>query len=906
MLLEKFRSSGMEGSIMDVYQAYGQGVDLVDEHLRAQNQGQPATLTTPEEQQQGLRPYHDAGELNKTAVFKDVPPNTPFNTHGMKAPINIDKYSQDGHLIESHKSVPPGISNIPTGPYHGDVIETPADGYQTGGFVDRKQTGGFKYTPSEAEAEQSDNTRINIPGLPQQRITPIKPNMPGYDAHFGKTYEIHKNTASADISKAENYEREGTVSQTPPSVFDFVDKPQTFNVPIIDEETGKVKDSDYHTKGASETSYNPIQRFKNNLAENLHPYNYDNSISQVWDAGVLGNPSAFRDPSMSDNQDYVGYQEGEDSYRDERIDLLHMLMGKEQITNSIEESIYKPTDSENKDAKYYKSKTTERDIVMDLYRANGSAYPPYEGDTTTLIDLINKIPSEKGKSKHVHNNILNTYQLSRGEDKKGSYIAYYDKWDVNPFKKYNKTLGDLSDFVTEDILKLTPPEIYGRIYYDKKTGEFLNTEEQRKKAEGILNDRNYQKQTKSNPYFKHNLQTGGVRRSGKVVRKQKGGEHYDVRRAEKRQRQGYDLYDEETKHWSSVDPKTGKFLKGSKHPTIDKEVDWYNSEKGANFKINNRLVTHNILGKEKKYYKYEPRTLEQEKNKPFKRQLRKAFGLNPLNKRQQKKFEGYSKDVSEVNEASSLLDAKAERERMLNRSEVERSQRDHYEILSMIAPGGTVTQEMLNDPAYKDLPDYKRAQEERYSKNKKQRGGMVENPSMDGFDSIKEREEWRESKLKLMQDKQDAGLEHGARHIWDDDYRFTPPPEDEKDNWVALPSRYPEWKRIKRIPPKKLKSKKIPTISEAREPKELQESNVSLYKGPKHPTKRVMKYSNKVRTNQIPSHDMVWNNKKNKYVKRNVEKEEVDRYKKENRFRTPTRIEANFKTGGTKYPSKKK
>ena len=202
MLLEKFRSSGMEGSIMDVYQAYGQGVDLVDEHLRAQNQGQPATLTTPEEQQQGLRPYHDAGELNKTAVFKDVPPNTPFNTHGMKAPINIDKYSQEGHLIESHKSVPPGISNIPTGPYEGDVIETPADGYQTGGFVDRKQTGGFKYTPSETETEQSDNTRVNIPGLPQQSITPIKPNMPGYDAHFGKTYEIHKNTASADISKA--------------------------------------------------------------------------------------------------------------------------------------------------------------------------------------------------------------------------------------------------------------------------------------------------------------------------------------------------------------------------------------------------------------------------------------------------------------------------------------------------------------------------------------------------------------------------------------------------------------------------------------------------------------------------------------------------------------------------------
>ena len=669
----------------------------------------------------------------------------------MKAPINIDKYSQDGHLIESHKSVPPGISNIPTGPYHGDIIETPADGYQTGGFVDRKQTGGFKYIPSEAEAEQSDNTRINIPGLPQQRITPIKPNMPGYDAHFGKTYEIHKNTASADISKAKNYEREGTVSQTPPSVFDFIDNRQTFNV------------SAGGPKGASETSYNPIQRFKNNLAENLYPYNYDNSISQVWDAGVLGNPSAFRDPSMSDNQDYGGYQEGEDSYRDERIDLLHMLMGKEQITNSIEESIYKPTDSENKDAKYYRSKTTERDIVMDLYRANGSAYPPYEGDTTTLIDLINKIPSEKGKSKHVHNNILNTYQLSRGEDKKGSYIAYYDEWDVNPFKKYNKTLGDLSDFVTEDILKLTPPEIYGRIYYDKKTGEFLNTEklnkkqyggdkedteymdkfptekEQRKKAEGILNNRNYQKQTKSNPYFKHNLQTGGVRKYGKVVRKQKGG-----------------LKKHEVSNWSSEE-----------------------------------LKEH--LGK-------------------------KAWG------KIQRAMREYPMDVD------------------YNAKNIER-----YAY--------------LNDP---DDVDY---DPERYIEKTTPKMGR-------SLDILKA-------------------------------YRLDPDDEaygEDIESRVANELKFAPYNDIKLYQPKKLP---LQTISKAREPKELQESNVSMPK-PKYPTQRVMKYSNKVRTNQIPSHDMVWNNKKNKYVKRNVEKEEVDRYKKENRFRTPTRIKANFKTGGTKYPSKKK
>ena len=352
-LLSRFRSSGMPGSILDVFSAYEQGKDIITEYQSQQRQQQsqePAVATTPEEQREGLRPYHEAGDTQKSMIFKDVPPNTPFNTEGMKVPIDIKKVDEQGHLIESHKSIPPGVKSIPTGPYRGDIIETPSEGYKKGGFVNKKQT---------------------------------------------------------------------------------------------------------------------------------------------------------------------------------------------------------------------------------------------------------------------------------------------------------------------------------------------------------------------------------------------GGEHYDVRRAEKRQRQGYDVYDEETKHWSSVDPKTGKFLKDSKHPTLNKELDWYNSEEGANFKVNNRLVTHNIFGKEKKYYKYEPRTFEQEKNKPFKRKLRKALGLNSLNKRQQRKFENYNKDVSESKEASSLLNAKIERERGLTYSDIQRSQRAHYEILKLIAPGGTVTKEMISDPAYRDLPEYKRVQEENSKKDKKQTGGFKYIPSAD-------------------------------------------------------------------------------------------------------------------------------------------------------------------------------
>ena len=141
-LLDRFRGSGMEGSILDVFKAYEQGQDLIAEHYQQKKEEEPVELSSPQEQKQGLRPYHQAGDLDRSAVFKDVPPNTPFNTHGMKVPINIEKYNEQGHLVESHKSVPPGISDIPTGPHRGDVIETPAKGYQTGGFRENDFTYG--------------------------------------------------------------------------------------------------------------------------------------------------------------------------------------------------------------------------------------------------------------------------------------------------------------------------------------------------------------------------------------------------------------------------------------------------------------------------------------------------------------------------------------------------------------------------------------------------------------------------------------------------------------------------------------------------------------------------------------------------------------------------------------------
>ena len=65
--------------------------------------------------------------------------------------------------------------------------------------------------------------------------------------------------------------------------------------------------------------------------------------------------------------------------------------------------------------------------------------------------------------------------------------------------------------------------------------------------------------------------------------------------------------------------------------------------------------------------------------------------------------------------------------------------------------------------------------------------------------------------------------------------------------------------------------------------KELQESNVSIYKVPKHPTQRMMKSWHGMRTGQIPNYDAVWDKERNQYVVRPIPQEEIDYYIEENK-----------------------
>ena len=82
------------------------------------------------------------------------------------------------------------------------------------------------------------------------------------------------------------------------------------------------------------------------------------------------------------------------------------------------------------------------------------------------------------------------------------------------------------------------------------------------------------------------------------------GRQYKERQAARVNRR---LGDDGSGHGASVNPFTNKFLKSRNHPTVQKEVDFYNSPQGADFKRDYELKTTNALGRPRKFFKYKKR-----------------------------------------------------------------------------------------------------------------------------------------------------------------------------------------------------------------------------------------------------------------------------------------------------------
>jgi hypothetical protein len=132
-LLERSRKSKFDGSIMDVFNAARQGRDLISEF---EAQQQPNIATSPQQQQAGLGPAHQAGNTAASMIFPKIGPNATMTTanKGLKVDLDVKGYDDRGHLVKSYESVPPGVKSLPMGPRATTVLETPAR-YRAGGIL---------------------------------------------------------------------------------------------------------------------------------------------------------------------------------------------------------------------------------------------------------------------------------------------------------------------------------------------------------------------------------------------------------------------------------------------------------------------------------------------------------------------------------------------------------------------------------------------------------------------------------------------------------------------------------------------------------------------------------------------------------------------------------------------------
>ena len=234
--------------------------------------------------------------------------------------------------------------------------------------------------------------------------------------------------------------------------------------------------------GAVATNY-----VKNKIVKNILPYGYENPLTRIKnavldkdDAKSAGYTENWR---YGRNKDYrsggLGLDEIMDENRDtnsakERRDLLSigMLSGKQQH-NSIPISEYRPTNSTDENMVYYSSPSTEEAIkssinfrgienVLKDFKPNEKGIPSWQGRLRT--GLINDKGKEYGTN---DNDVLGNFTQNLGEDEKGKYISYYDRWDLNPFSGKSK-IADAITTGAQYAAGINPPEVYGRVYYKPK------------------------------------------------------------------------------------------------------------------------------------------------------------------------------------------------------------------------------------------------------------------------------------------------------------------------------------------------------------------------------------------------------------------------------------------------------
>jgi hypothetical protein len=233
------------------------------------------------------------------------------------------------------------------------------------------------------------------------------------------------------------------------------------------------------------------RRALSNISENVNPYNYNDVDMQTgenmpWFGRAIKGAIGEKEPNRILTERAA--QQGVDPYTGKpsneartRLDLLNMLANRPQQYNTLEPSEYAPSIGAEKGSKYMKSSAIESDILNNMFTQTEQGRKILESGIRSEADLEkllteSGLPYEKGKGGYV----MKVPGLGQGtlgvkKDKKGTYLSYSDVWDVDPSSgMYSEDSNNLLTTALGKFAKagfVSPQKVYGRIYFDEKTGK---------------------------------------------------------------------------------------------------------------------------------------------------------------------------------------------------------------------------------------------------------------------------------------------------------------------------------------------------------------------------------------------------------------------------------------------------
>jgi hypothetical protein len=150
----------------------------------------------------------------------------------------------------------------------------------------------------------------------------------------------------------------------------------------------------------------------------------------------------------------VVYNKKEDRSDNIGGDALNMYLGKPQTNNTFKISKYRPSKETEKNTNYYYGINDDefiRNVLLESEKQQDEVFQ--------MNDIYGR---------------LGTFTVNRGEDARGKYISYYDKYDINPYKGVYSPFNSKKEDISMGIGK--PYEIYDRIYYTNDKEKIKNRE----------------------------------------------------------------------------------------------------------------------------------------------------------------------------------------------------------------------------------------------------------------------------------------------------------------------------------------------------------------------------------------------------------------------------------------------